>query len=229
MALSCSRTRHYIQWEVSLVSSVLWQLLGPALFFLTLTLLTNTSQVSVFLNVGLSDIFSGLAWHCGCVERTPQKWGAFLSAACPGTWRQHGLSMVILTLTHLIKVLSAGFLHRQVTVFPYPQSNHETQVPESRSYLGGDGLTSCRTAYGRIGGHVSKPPQQCVNIWEETLWCCSKCHLLISVLIRGSCLQQMSLRCSNGAFSIFLILSTFIIWNSSVRKIWPSPPIIYLM
>lgn len=70
------------------------------------------------LILGLSGVFSRLDGGYALLGRTPQRSCALLRASCQGV-HYVCVSYHYMNLGHLVKVLSAGFLHCQVAVFPF--------------------------------------------------------------------------------------------------------------
>lgn len=106
-------------WRVFLTFSRLWQVFSLPLTFRTFTLLENTRQLCfrMSFNWDLSNDFFKIGLRLCILTRITQKWYALLSASYRGTWCQY--VFLLITDYHLVKMVSAGFLHCKVTFFSF--------------------------------------------------------------------------------------------------------------
>lgn len=117
MSYFCPRTLFWIPHCVYLSHLLtqfppIWQPLGLFLCFMTLRLLNSTEKLfcRMSFHLGLSDAFSWLDWG---FEYGPF-WLHPIRQEVIWTWLTPGY----VNLDHLVKVMSARFLHWKVTIFP---------------------------------------------------------------------------------------------------------------
>lgn len=119
---SRQRTRSHVVfgWHTFRVSPGLEQFLGLSLSFTTLTFLENTGQsfCKMSFNLGWSNVSSWLDSGYAFFGKTLTEmilW--FSQSTCEDTRR--GFVPSVVNFEHLIKEVSARFLHCNVTIFPF--------------------------------------------------------------------------------------------------------------
>lgn len=122
--LPTSNPGSYIEFSchVTLVSFSLWQFLSLSLPLMTLGTFESTGQVywRISMNLDLSNVFSWLYCDYTVSGKIPQKWYILFSVwyiyiyvVC----KYILLLVVLIFVIHLVKEMSAIFLHCNVTIF----------------------------------------------------------------------------------------------------------------